>query len=82
MIWTKLNHSHFNQKTIKQHKVSSDSGRYWVIPLHGPITARSDLLPSFGRNFFVDLAKDFQTALDDDQVKAILFDVDSREVLP
>lgn len=49
-----------------------------VIPLHGPITARSDLFTFFlGGTSLSDLAKDFQTALDDDQVKAILFDVDS-----
>lgn len=49
-----------------------------VIPLHGPITARSDLFTFFlGGTSLADLAKDFQTALDDDQVKAILFDVDS-----
>jgi len=49
-----------------------------VIPLHGPITARSDLFSFFlGGTSLSDLAKDFQTALDDDQVKAILFDVDS-----
>lgn len=49
-----------------------------VIPLHGPITARSDLFSFFlGATSLSDLAKDFQTALDDDQVKAILFDVDS-----
>ncbi|MBU6141389.1 MAG: S49 family peptidase [Proteobacteria bacterium] len=49
-----------------------------VIPIHGPITARSDLFSLFfGGTSLADLAKDFQTALDDDQVKAILFDVDS-----
>lgn len=49
-----------------------------VIPLHGPITARSDLFTFFlGGTSLSDLAKDFQNALDDDQVKAILFDVDS-----
>ncbi len=49
-----------------------------VIPLHGPITARSDLFTFFlDGTSLSDLAKDFQTALDDDQVKAILFDVDS-----
>ena len=49
-----------------------------VIPLYGPITARSDLFSFFfGGTSLSDLAKDFQTALDDDQVKAILFDVDS-----
>ena len=49
-----------------------------VIPLHGPIAARSDLFTFFlGGTSLSDLAKDFQTALDDDQVKAILFDVDS-----
>ena len=49
-----------------------------VIPLHGPIAARSDFFTFFlGGTSLSDLAKDFQTALDDDQVKAILFDVDS-----
>jgi ClpP class serine protease len=49
-----------------------------IIPLHGPITARSDLFTFFlGGTSLSDLAKDFQTALEDDQVKAILFDVDS-----
>lgn len=49
-----------------------------IIPLYGPITARSDLFSFFfGGTSLADLAKDFQTALDDDQVKAILFDVDS-----
>ncbi len=49
-----------------------------VIPLHGTIAARSDLFTFFlGGTSLSDLAKDFQTALDDDQVKAILFDVDS-----
>lgn len=49
-----------------------------IIPLHGPITARSDIFTFFmGGTSLSDLAKDFQTALNDDQVKAILFDVDS-----
>ena len=49
-----------------------------IIPLYGPITARSDLFSFFfGGTSLSDLAKDFQTALDDDQVKAILFDIDS-----
>ncbi len=49
-----------------------------VIPLHGPITARSDLFTYLmGGTSLSDLAKDFQVALGDDQVKAILFDVDS-----
>ena len=49
-----------------------------IIPLYGPITARSDLFSFFfGGTSLADLAKDFQTALDDNQVKAILFDVDS-----
>ncbi len=49
-----------------------------VIPLHGTITERSDLFTYLmGGTSLSDLAKDFQTALDDDQVKAILFDVDS-----
>ncbi len=49
-----------------------------IIPLYGPITARSDLFSFFfGGTSLADLAKDFQTALDNDQVKAILFDVDS-----
>ena len=49
-----------------------------IIPLYGPITARSDLFSFFfGGTSLADLAKDFQTALDDDQVKAILFDIDS-----
>ena len=49
-----------------------------VIPLYGPITARSDLFSFFfGGTSLSYLAKDFQTALDDDQVTAILFDVDS-----
>jgi ClpP class serine protease len=49
-----------------------------IIPIHGPITARSDLFTFFlGGTALSDLAKDFQAALDNDQVKAILFDVDS-----
>ena len=49
-----------------------------IIPLHGPITARSDIFTFFmGGTSLSDLAKDFQTALNDDQGKAILFDVDS-----
>jgi len=49
-----------------------------IIPLYGPITARSDLFSFFfGGTSLSDLAKDFQVALGDDQVKAILFDVDS-----
>lgn len=49
-----------------------------IIPLHGPITARSDIFTYLmGGTSLSDLAKDFQTALNDDQVKAILFDVDS-----
>lgn len=49
-----------------------------IIPIQGPITARSDLFSFFlGGTALTDLAKDFQTALDDDQVKAILFDIDS-----
>lgn len=49
-----------------------------IIPLYGPITARSDLFSFFfGGTSLADLAKDFQVALGDDQVKAILFDIDS-----
>jgi ClpP class serine protease len=49
-----------------------------IIPIHGPITARSDLFTFFlGGTALSDLAKDFQAALNNDQVKAILFDVDS-----
>jgi ClpP class serine protease len=49
-----------------------------IIPIHGPITARSDLFTFFlGGTALSDLAKDFQAALDNDQIKAILFDVDS-----
>ena len=49
-----------------------------IIPIYGPITARSDLFTFFlGGTPLSDLAKDFQAALDNDQVKAILFDVDS-----
>ena len=49
-----------------------------IIPLYGPITARSDLFSFFfGGTSLSDLAKDFQVALGDDQVKAILFDIDS-----
>lgn len=49
-----------------------------IIPIYGPITARSDLFTFFlGGTPLSDLAKDFQAALDNDQVKSILFDVDS-----
>ncbi len=49
-----------------------------IIPIHGPITARSDLFTFFlGGTALSDLAKDFQAALDNDQIKAILFDIDS-----
>ncbi len=49
-----------------------------IIPLYGPISARSDLFSFFfGGTSLSDLAKDFQVALGDDQVKAILFDIDS-----
>lgn len=49
-----------------------------IIPIYGPITARSDLFTFFlSGTPLSDLAKDFQAALDNDQVKAILFDVDS-----
>lgn len=49
-----------------------------IIPIYGPITARGDLFTFFlGGTPLSDLAKDFQSALDNDQVKAILFDVDS-----
>ena len=49
-----------------------------IIPIYGPITARGDLFTFFlGGTPLSDLAKDFQAALDNDQVKAILFDVDS-----
>ena len=46
-----------------------------IIPIHGPITARSDIFTFFlGGTALSELAKDFQTALDDEEVKAILFD--------
>lgn len=49
-----------------------------IIPIHGPITARSDFMSFFlGGTSLADLAKDFQVALDDSEVKAILFDIDS-----
>jgi len=48
------------------------------IPIHGPITNRSDLFTYLiGGTSLSDLAKDFQVALDETQVKAILFDIDS-----
>lgn len=49
-----------------------------IIPIHGPITARSDFMSFFfGGTSLADLVKDFQVALDDNEVKAILFDIDS-----
>lgn len=49
-----------------------------IIPIHGPITAKSDLFTLFfGGTSLSDLAKDLQTALEDNQVKSILFDIDS-----
>lgn len=49
-----------------------------IIPIQGPITARSDIFTFLlGGTSLADLAKDFQTALEDDQVRAILFDIDS-----
>ena len=49
-----------------------------IIPIQGPITARSDIFTFLmGGTALSDLAKDFQTALEDDQVQAILFDIDS-----
>ena len=49
-----------------------------IIPIQGPIAARSDIFTFLmGGTSLSDLAKDFQTALEDDQVQAILFDIDS-----
>lgn len=49
-----------------------------IIPIHGAITARNDIFTLIaGGTSLSSLAKDFQTALEDDKVKAILFDIDS-----
>jgi len=49
-----------------------------IIPIHGPITARNTLFSLFmGGTSLETLAKDFQEALNNEDVKAILFDIDS-----
>jgi ClpP class serine protease len=49
-----------------------------IIPIHGPITARNTFFSLFsGGTSLETLAKDFREALNNDDVKAILFDIDS-----
>ncbi len=49
-----------------------------IIPIHGPITARNTFFSLFaGGTSLETLAKDFREALNNEDVKAILFDIDS-----
>ena len=49
-----------------------------IIPIHGPITARNTFFSLFaGGTSLETLAKDFQEALNNEDVKSILFDIDS-----
>jgi len=49
-----------------------------IIPIHGPITARNSFFSLFtGGTSLETLAKDFQEALNNEDVKSILFDIDS-----
>ena len=49
-----------------------------IIPIHGPITARNTFFSLFaGGTSLETLAKDFQEALSNEDVKSILFDIDS-----
>lgn len=49
-----------------------------IIPIHGPITARNTFFSLFaGGTSLETLAKDFREALNNEDVKSILFDIDS-----
>ena len=49
-----------------------------IIPIHGPITARNTFFSLFaGGTSLETLAKDFREALSNEDVKSILFDIDS-----
>ena len=49
-----------------------------IIPIHGPITARNTFFSLFaGGTSLETLAKEFREALNNEDVKAILFDIDS-----
>ena len=49
-----------------------------IIPIHGPITARNTFFSMFaGGTSLETLAKDFREALNNEDIKAILFDIDS-----
>ena len=49
-----------------------------IIPIHGPITARNTFFSMFaGGTSLETLAKDFREAINNEDIKAILFDIDS-----
>ena len=49
-----------------------------IIPIHGPITARNTFFSMFaGGTSLETLAKDFREALNNEDIKAIIFDIDS-----
>ena len=68
----------FAQKPLARTYTSTIRDGIAVIPIHGIITARSDLFTFLMGGTGLDiLARDIQTALDDDDVKGIMLDIDS-----
>lgn len=68
----------FAQKPLARTYTSTIRDGIAVIPVHGIITARTDLFTFLMGGTGLDiLARDIQTALDDDDVKGIMLDFDS-----
>lgn len=67
-----------SEKTLDNTRSVSIRDGTAIIPIHGPITARNTFFSLFaGGTSLETLAKDFQEALNNEEVKAILFDIDS-----
>lgn len=68
----------FAQKPLARTYTSTIRDGIAVVPVHGIITARTDLFTFLMGGTGLDiLARDIQTALDDDDVKGIMLDFDS-----
>ena len=66
------------EKPLDNTRSVSIRGSTAIIPIHGPITARNTFFSLFsGGTSLETLAKDFQEALSNEDVKSILFDIDS-----
>lgn len=68
----------FSEQPMQNTQLVSVRNGIAVISIHGIITARADIFTFLMGGTPLDLlAKEFQKALNDDEIKAILFDIDS-----